>query len=61
QESVPPLSDKVVSIKPPRRPDRGGRSGRPIQLRANFLPVKIPTGDIHHYDTDIREKGKKSG
>ena len=60
QRGGTPQSDRAVP-KPPRRPDRGGRSGRPIQLRANFLPVKIPTSDIHHYDTDIKEKGKKSG
>jgi eukaryotic translation initiation factor 2C len=60
QRGGTPQSDRAVP-KPPHRPDRGGRSGRPIQLRANFLPVKIPTGDIHHYDTDIKEKGKKSG
>ncbi|CAB4018547.1 argonaute-2-like isoform X2, partial [Paramuricea clavata] len=59
QRGGTPQSDRAVP-KPPRRPDGGGRSGRPIQLRANFLPVKIPTGDVHHYDTDIREKGKKS-
>ena len=23
--------------------------------------MKLPTNDIHHYDTDIKEKGKKSG
>ncbi|XP_028395180.1 protein argonaute-2-like [Dendronephthya gigantea] len=55
-----PTSHKAVP-KPPRRPDSGGKSGRPIQLRANFLPVELPTEDIHHYDTDIKEKGKKSG
>lgn len=60
QQRGSPTSDKAVP-KPPRRPDGGGKSGRPIQLRANFLPVKLPTDDIHHYDTDIKEKGKKSG
>ena len=58
---TPPRSDRAVP-KPPRRPDGGGRSGRPIQLRANFLPVKLPNDhEYHHYDSDIREKGKKSG
>lgn len=58
--STPPQSQKAVP-RLPHRPDGGGRSGRPIRLRANFLPVKLPTNDIHHYDSDIREKGKKSG
>eukprot|EP00795_Rhopilema_esculentum_P001647 gene1647-16114_t len=31
-----------------------GTVGRPIKLRANFLPMKIPTyGDIYHYDVSI--------
>ena len=61
QRGTPARSDRAVP-KPPRRPDGGGRSGRPIQLRANFLPVKLPTdGEYHLYDTDIREKGRKSG
>ena len=61
QRGIPPRSDRAVP-KPPRRPDGGGRSGRPIQLRANFLPVKLPTdGEYHLYDTDIREKERKSG
>ena len=61
QRGTPLRSDRAVP-KPPRRPDGGGRSGRPIQLRANFLPVKLPTdGEYHLYDTDIREKGRKSG
>lgn len=31
-----------------------GRAGRKIQLRANFLPTRVPThGDIYHYDVVI--------
>ena len=61
QRDTLPRSDRAVP-KPPRRPDGGGRSGRPIQLRANFLPVKLPTDcEYHLYNTDIREKGRKSG
>ena len=61
RRGTPPRSDRA-ELKPPRRPDGGGRSGRPIQLRTNFLPVKLPTdGEYYHYDTDIQEKGKKSG
>ena len=61
RRSSPPRSSRA-ELKPIQRPDAGGRSGRRIQLRANFLPVRIPTNkDYHHYDTDIKEKGKKSG
>ncbi|CAB4019639.1 argonaute-2-like isoform X3, partial [Paramuricea clavata] len=60
QRGSTPQSDRARP-KPPRRPDGGGRSGRSIQIRANFLPVKIPTSDIHHYKTGIQEKGNKSG
>ncbi|XP_046856736.1 protein argonaute-2-like isoform X2 [Xenia sp. Carnegie-2017] len=58
-KTVPPKSSKGV-LKPPRRPDAGGKSGRRIDLRVNFLPFKLTTEDIHHYHSDIKEKGKKS-
>ncbi|XP_046856742.1 protein argonaute-2-like isoform X1 [Xenia sp. Carnegie-2017] len=58
-KTVPPKSTKGVP-KPPRRPDAGGRSGRRINLRVNFIPFKLTTEDIHHYHSDIKEKGKKS-
>lgn len=53
------LSD--ATMKPLHRPDRGGRLGQKINLRVNFLPVKLPEIDIHHYHTEIIAKGFKSG
>ena len=60
QPTGPPRAEKGA-FRPPRRPDGGGRVGRPIRLRVNFLPVQLPTNDIHHYDTDIKPNFKTSG
>ena len=37
---------------PPKRPNFG-TVGRPIALRTNFFQVRLPKGDIHHYDLSI--------
>ena len=60
QPTGPPRAEKGA-FRPPRRPDGGGRVGRPIRLKVNFLPVQLPTNDIHHYDTDIKPNFKTSG
>lgn len=36
----------------PLRPDFGTK-GRPIKLRANFFPVKVPKGPLHEYEVSI--------
>jgi eukaryotic translation initiation factor 2C len=36
----------------PKRPGYG-TTGRDIQLQANFFELKLPKGDIHHYDVTI--------
>ena len=49
-ELKPPLpTEKNVS---PKRPGYGTK-GRDIQLQANFFELKLPKGDIHHYDVTI--------
>ena len=37
---------------PPKRPNFGSM-GRAIALRTNFFQVRLPKGDIHHYDLSI--------
>ena len=37
---------------PPKRPNVGSL-GRAIALRTNFFQVRLPKGDIHHYDLSI--------
>ena len=37
---------------PPKRPNFG-TVGKPIALRTNFFQVRLPKGDIHHYDLSI--------
>jgi len=37
---------------PPKRPNFGSM-GKTIALRTNFFPVRLPKGDIHHYDLTI--------
>ena len=39
-------------FSPPKRPNFGS-VGRHIALRTNFFRVKLPKGDIHHYDLSI--------
>ncbi|XP_015750003.1 PREDICTED: protein argonaute-3-like [Acropora digitifera] len=39
-------------FSPPKRPNFGS-VGRQIALRTNFFRVKLPKGDIHHYDLSI--------
>ena len=60
QPTGPPRAEKG-ELKPPLRPDKGGTAGRPIRLRVNFLPVQLPTNDIHHYDASIKPNFKTSG
>ena len=60
QPTGPPRAEKGA-FRPPPRPDGGGRVGRPIRLKVNFLPVELPTNDIHHYDTDIKPNFKTNG
>ena len=60
QPTGPPRSEKG-ELRPPLRPDKGGTVGRPIRLRVNFLPVQLPTNDIHHYDTSIKPNFKTNG
>ena len=60
QQTGPPRALKG-ELRPPPRPDTGGTVGRPIRLRVNFLPVQLPTNDIHHYDTSIKPNFKTSG
>lgn len=57
QPTGPPRAEKG-ELRPPLRPDKGGTAGRPIRLRVNFLPVQLPTNDIHHYDTTIQANFK---
>lgn len=40
------------AFNPPKRPNHG-TTGRQISLSANFLPVTLPEGNIHHYDVSI--------
>ena len=61
QQATDPTRAQKVELCPPRRPSGGGRAGRPIRLRVNVLPVKLPTNDIHHYTTRIRPNFKTSG
>ena len=61
QTFLPSQPSSKAEPRPPRRPDGGGKAGRPINLRVNFLPVKLPEEDIHHYDAEIKAKGKKIG
>ncbi|PIK49325.1 eukaryotic translation initiation factor 2c [Apostichopus japonicus] len=49
QSPSPPLMDQVLL---PRRPGIG-LEGRKILLRANHFQMKIPHGDIYHYDVTI--------
>lgn len=49
QSSSPPHMDQVLL---PRRPGIGNE-GRKILLRANHFQMKIPHGDIYHYDVTI--------
>ncbi|XP_077990342.1 protein argonaute-2-like isoform X3 [Glandiceps talaboti] len=37
----------------PRRPNHGVE-GRPILLRANHFQIRMPRGDLHHYDVSIQ-------
>ena len=37
---------------PPKRPNTG-TVGKAIALRTNFFQVRLPRGDIHHYDLSI--------
>ena len=60
QPTGPPRAEKG-ELRPPPRPDKGGTVGRPIRLRVNFLPVQLPTNDIHHYDTSIKANFKTNG
>lgn len=60
QQPADPVPAEKVPLRPPRRPSSGGRAGRPIRLRLNFLPVQLPTNDIHHYATNIKRKGMTS-
>ncbi|XP_044178805.1 probable E3 ubiquitin-protein ligase HECTD4 [Acropora millepora] len=41
-----------LRFSPPKRPNFGS-VGRQIALRTNFFRVKLPKGDIHHYDLSI--------
>ena len=56
-----PSRSEKAEPRPPRRPDRGGKLGRQIKLRVNFLPVSLPEIDIHHYRTEIIAKGYEVG
>lgn len=42
----------IESVVSPKRPSYGTQ-GRDIQLKANFFELKLPKGDIHHYDVAI--------
>ena len=49
------LPDKKLPIETvisPKRPGYGTK-GRDISLQANFFELKLPKGDIHHYDVTI--------
>lgn len=48
-----PLANRVGGdFAPPKRPNIGSL-GRAIALRTNFFQVRLPKGDIHHYDLSI--------
>ncbi|XP_031556457.1 protein argonaute-2-like [Actinia tenebrosa] len=47
-----PINRVGGDFNPPKRPNHG-TTGRQIALRANFFPVSLPQGDIHHYDVSI--------
>ncbi|CAA7266206.1 unnamed protein product [Cyclocybe aegerita] len=46
---------QTLKLKPNEIPVRPGfgTEGRPIKLRANFFPVKVPKGPLHEYDVTI--------
>ncbi|KAJ2919770.1 hypothetical protein MD484_g671, partial [Candolleomyces efflorescens] len=48
----------IASNDLPVRPGFG-TAGRPIKLRANFFPVKVPKGPIYEYDVAITPKAKE--
>jgi hypothetical protein len=35
-------------------------SGKPIKLRTNFFPVRVPKGPLHEYDISISPQGVSS-
>lgn len=43
---------QVDILGPPKRPSFGTK-GRAIQLQANYFELKLPKGDMHHYDVAI--------
>ncbi|XP_048590350.1 protein argonaute-2 [Nematostella vectensis] len=47
-----PVNRVGGNFNPPKRPNHGS-TGRTIALRANFFPVQLPRGNIHHYDLSI--------
>ncbi|KAH9994550.1 argonaute-like protein [Russula compacta] len=49
------LSFKSLSLRQdamPPRPDYGTK-GKPIKLRTNFFPIRVPKGPLHEYDVSI--------
>ena len=46
-----PVDD--LHFQPPLRPN-SGNVGKPIWLKANYFKVSIPTGEIQHYDVEIK-------
>ncbi|XP_023211215.1 protein argonaute-2-like [Centruroides sculpturatus] len=46
----------------PRRPDFG-KEGRPIQVKVNYFPLSLPSGNVYHYDvkiTILNDKNKET-
>ena len=46
-----PVQD--VHFQPPVRTSTG-KLGTPIWLKANYFKVSIPTGELQHYDVEIK-------